>query len=72
MSKRHVNPGETPARDTFLVGDTDAETLHNIGCVLQVLSDAALSELSSPEAQRGWWLLLQEVSRIALATKPPA
>jgi len=54
------------SRHSLLVGDSDAETLHNIGCVLQILSDAATSELSSPEARRGWWLLLQEISQIAL------
>lgn len=69
MSKLPANPAGTPARDTFLAGETDAETLHNIGCVLQVLADAALSELASPETQRGWWLLLQEISRIALAAE---
>lgn len=52
----------------MLIGDDDAETLNNIGCVLQVLSDAALSELSSPVTRRGWWLLLQEISQVALAS----
>lgn len=60
-----IEPESSPCgRDSLLIGDTDAETLHNIGCVLQVLADATGSELSSPEVRGGWWLLLQEISQV--------
>lgn len=51
---------------TVLTGDTPQETLYNLGCVLQVLSDAAIAEGESPELNRGWWLLLQTLSEVAL------
>lgn len=66
-----VNPTDEqqPRQISMLIGDNDAETLHNIGCILQVLADAALTELSSPDARHGWWLLLQEISLTALAAR---
>jgi DNA invertase Pin-like site-specific DNA recombinase len=67
-----TGPGTGSRRISMLAGEDPRETLQNVGCVLQVLSDAALCETSSPEAQRGWWLLLQEISQVALdAAAPP-
>lgn len=34
------------AQRSVLIGDTTEETLYNIGCVLQVLSDAATAQLT--------------------------
>ena len=60
------NPPNVSANTTVLTGDTPQETLYNLGCVLQVLSDAAIAEGESPELNRGWWLLLQALSEAAL------
>ena len=45
----------------LLLGDTAVEeTLFNIGCALQVLSDATVHQGHFDELTRGWWLLLQK------------
>ena len=49
----------------ILVGETPKETLHNLGCALQVLADASLQEGQSDELTRGWWLLLQTLTEVA-------
>ena len=48
-----------------LTGDTPQETLHNIGCVLQVLSDACVETGQSDALTRGWWLILQTLAETA-------
>ena len=49
-----------------LVGDNAEETLYNLGCALQVLSDATTQQGHSEELTRGWWLLLQTLADVAL------
>ncbi len=66
MSRADSHSPNVPASKTVLAGETPQETLYNIGCVLQVLSDAAITEGESPELNRGWWLLLQALSAAAL------
>ena len=55
------------ATQSVLVGDTPKETLYNLGCALQVLSDASVQQGHSEELDRGWWLLLQTLADVALA-----
>jgi|GEM_PF-2791386 hypothetical protein len=62
----HGSEEQEVSRRCILTGETPEETLHNIGCVLQVLSDAAIAEGESPELTRGWWLMLQTLSDTAL------
>ena len=50
-----------------LVGDNAEETLYNLGCALQVLSDATTQQGHSEELTRGWWLLLQTLADAALS-----
>ena len=50
----------------LLTGDTAEETLYNLGCALQVLSDATTQQGHSDELTRGWWLLLQTLADAAL------
>ncbi len=67
MSRADSNSTDVSASKTVvLAGETPQETLYNLGCVLQVLSDAAIAEGESPELNRGWWLLLQALSEVAL------
>ena len=54
----------------MLVGETPEETLHNIGCVLQVLSDACVDQGQSDALTRGWWLILQMLAEAALKDPP--
>ncbi len=56
-----MNPTEP-----VLIGDTPRDTLYNLGCALQVLSDAATQQGHSEELTRGWWLLLQTLADAAL------
>ncbi len=66
MSRADSNSTDVSTSKTVLAGETPQETLYNLGCVLQVLSDAAIAEGDSPELNRGWWLLLQALSEAAL------
>ena len=66
MSRADSNSPNVPTSNSVLAGETPQETLYNLGCVLQVLSDAAIAEGDSPELNRGWWLLLQALSEAAL------
>ena len=66
MSRADSHSPNVPASQTVLAGETPQETLYNLGCVLQVLSNAAIAEGESPELNRGWWLLLQALSEVAL------
>ena len=68
MSRADSHSPNVSASKTVLTGDTPQETLYNLGCVLQVLSDAAIAEGESPELNRGWWLLLQALSEVALSS----
>ncbi len=56
----------TNSADSPLLGDTAEETLYNVGCALQVLSDATTQQGHSDELTRGWWLLLQTLADAAL------
>ena len=49
-----------------MLGETAEETLYNVGCALQVLSDATTQQGHSDELTRGWWLLLQTLADAAL------
>ncbi len=56
-----MNPTEP-----VLIGDTPSDTLYNLACALQVLSDATTQQGQSEELTRGWWLLLQTLAEAAL------
>lgn len=56
-----------PALDErpFFLGDTAAETLHNIDAVLQVLADASQYPGDSDASSYGTWLILQSLAATA-------